>query len=300
MSTVPASSKLPRAAWPRAIPEFTFSVRSHGGRPIGPGLEEFDWTLEVSSRSALASLEYHRSDADMPGTPIGIFRRALSDDELKSLRQKVLAARLDSIDATLQGHPGYTESAYRYAEANHPTLQVVINNSHHRALSEIADLAGAVNALMAALLAEGAERAVRAHLEHVATAPVEQLVISIQNVGIEPVCLQDPRSVVADGPLHQAQVQMTDFVMPPPGTPASNLQWRALAIVPAPQAASPPPLVVLAPGETWTHAMALERDPTHQYLAYFTLANGAAPRTRHDAYCIRGRVDSNRVLIAPR
>lgn len=300
MPTVPASSKIPRATWPRAVPDFTFSVRSHGGRPIGTGVDEFDWTLEVQSRPALLSLEYHRSDADIPGTPIGVFRRAMTDDELKEFRKVVLASKLDTLDASMTTHPGYTESVFRYTEADRPAVQVAVNESNSRANGEIAALHTAVTTLLAVALRNHPERAVRASLEHSTKAGSDELVISIRNIGIEKVCLQDPLSVVADGPLHQAGVQITEFVAPPRGEPASDLDWHEVPLTATTQHANPPPVVVLEPGEAWTHTLPMHRDPKRQYLAYFTLANASGPAVQKDAYCIRGRVDSNRVVIAPR
>jgi hypothetical protein len=300
MPSLPPSPKLPRASWPRAVPEYVFSVRSHGGRPIGTDLDEFDWTLEVNSRLALLTLEYHRSDADIAGTPVGLFRKILPDDELKEFRKAVLAARLDRIDPSMTTHPGYTASLYRYTEADRAPIQVLLNNSNARVNAEIAPLATLLNGMLAGAL-QSPERAVRAFIEHKRDAGGEHLVVSVRNIGTEKVCLQDPLGVTARDPLHQAVIHRTVFVPPPPGDPGSDLDWHDVPLeTPARAPQVPPAVVTLEPGEAWSHAVPLAREASRQYLAYFTLANGEGPATVRDAYCIRGRVDSNRVLIPPR
>ena len=169
MIKIPVSSKISTAAWPRpGVPDFIFAVRSAGCQSLGSELEEFDWTLEVDSHRGLASMEYFRSDADIPGTPIGLFRYAIDDNQLRDFESLASGSKLDELHPAMKGHPGYTERLYTYVHAGR-TIRVTINNSDEETNARIAPLRNRINALLSSSF-KHPERAVKLGPAH-STSP---------------------------------------------------------------------------------------------------------------------------------
>jgi hypothetical protein len=278
MISIPVSPKLPTAAWPRpGVPDFAFAVHSYGGPQLGTGLCEYDWQLQVEARCSLVSLEYFRSDADIPGTPIGLFRTPVGDQALRDFHAVVTGSRLFTPLPSMAEHVGYTESTYTWIEPPSGPRQQIINNSDEMNHVVIAP----VLAKTSAMLSESFN-----HPE--------------KNIGVDKVCLTDPRWIVAAGPNERSVVMISEFAGQKPGE-SVQLDWKDLPLAPMASRPRREALVTLEPGATWQATTAIwKRDPGKQYLAQFTWARFGGDALMNGIYRIRGRADSPRILIEPK
>ena len=298
MIEIPVSPKIPAASWPRAgVPEYIFTVRSFGGQALGINLKEFDWTLQVDSRRSLLTVESFRSDADIPGQPIGLFRQVIDDQRLRDFEKLVTDSRLGELHPAMSTHPGYTERSYTMAEPQRPPIQVKINNSDEELNSRIAPLRSAINSMLATSFGHP-ERAVRLGITRSGMASGNVVELTITNHGIESVCFGDPRWLYSSGPLHRAALMVAEFPEIPPGeSPA--LAWKEVPLEPLNPQPENEPLVILKSGETWKTQMSWKPPSGKRYLAYFTWANYTGEPMARGTYRIRGRADSPRLVIQP-
>lgn len=295
MIKIPVSPRLPAAAWPRdGVSDYLFNVRSHGGEAMGGGLNEYDTTLQVDSRRALVSVEQFRSDGDVPGAPLGVFRMPIDDQQLRDFLKLVTEAKLEAPRPTMKGHPGYTERRYTLIQPLHPTIEQRINNSDEQANALIAPFVGRIGDLIAAALTHP-ERAVKLALSRSG----DNFEASITNIGTEPVCFSDPRWVVAAGPLHRAALVFAEYPEQTPGHPP-RLTWHELPLESMHPYPLKEPLVALAPGAVWKATISTwKREPGMRYVAYFTWANYAGDAMLGSTYRIRGKADSARMVVTP-
>jgi hypothetical protein len=292
MIKIPISTRLPAAPWPRAgVDEYAFSVRSFGGEALGVDLREFDWSLEVSARTALVSMEIARSDADIPGTPIGLFRYPIDDAQLREFENLIVGAKLGEIRPAMQGHPGYTQRLYTFTKDGR-TTQLAINNSDERTNNTIAPFRGRINQLFSAAFKKP-ERAVKAGI---ARRP-DGFEVTIENIGIEKVCFTDPRWIATDGPLHRATALVTEFPESKPGDPPPMLNWQPVPLDTMPSPPEHEVLVTLEPRGIWKANVRWKQPPGKRYLAFFTWANYKGQAMVDHVYRIRGRVDSPRLVV---
>jgi hypothetical protein len=299
MISIPASPKVSTAAWPRpGVPDYAFAVHSYGGRPLGVGVSEYDWTLQVEARSALVSLEYFRSDADIPGTPIGLFRGRIDDQVLRDFHTVVTTSKLFGPLASMARHTGYTQSTYTLLEPAQEPRQQTINNSDEVNQAVIAPVLAKTRAMLSESFSHP-ERAVLLGLERTRVAEGEAFVVSIRNIGVEPICITDPRWIVAAGPFERSVVMVTEFAGQKPGEPV-RLEWKDHPLKSLTPRPAQEVLITLEPGATWqAHSVVWKRAPGKQYLAQFTWARYAGEPLVNGVYRIRGRAESPRILIEP-
>jgi hypothetical protein len=293
MIKIPVSSKISTAPWPRpGVPDYIFAVRSSGGQSLGIDLEEFDWRLEVDSHRGLVSVEYFRSDADIPGTPIGLFRYAIGDNQLSEFESLASGAKLGELHPAMKGHPGYTERLYTYVHAGR-TIRVTINNSDEETNAAIAPLRNRINAMLSTSF-QHPERAVRLGLERRGAG----FEASIENIGIEKVCFSDPKWIAAAGVLHRSVIETAEFDYKP-GDPPPMLNWQSVALDHASEHSGHEPLVVLESHGVWKTGIPWKRPNGKRYLAFFTWANYQGQPAVDHVYRIRGRADSDRLVVEP-
>jgi hypothetical protein len=294
MIKIPVSSKMFAAQWPRpGVDEYTFSVRSFGGQMLGVDLREFDWTLEVDSRHALVSVELFRSDADIPGTPIGLFRYSIDDAALRDFEALAIAAKLDEVHPAMKGHPGYTERLYTFTRGSRK-IQLSINNSDEQTNASIAPFRTKINTMLSASF-KHPERAVKLGLKRQATG----FEVSVENVGIEKVCFTDPRWLASTGVLHRSAVLVTEFPESKPGDAPPMFNWQPVPLEPMAHYPEKEQLVTLESHGVWTATVPWTRPAAKRHLAYFTWANFQGQPTVDQVYRIRGRADSPRLVIEP-
>jgi hypothetical protein len=292
MIKIPVSSKISTAAWPRPnVPDYIFAVRSSGGQTLGVDLEEFDWTLEIDSHRGLVSVEYFRSDADIPGTPIGLFRYTIDDSQLREFESLATGAKLGELHPAMKAHPGYTERLYTYVHAGR-TIRVTINNSDEETNAAIAPLRNRINAMLSASF-KHPERAVKLGLQR-QRAGFEA---TIENIGIEKVCFSDPKWIAGAGPLHQSVIETADFDYKPEDPPPM-LNWQPVALDTATHYSEHEPLIVLESHGVWKTEVPWKRTGERN-LAFFTWANYQGQPEVDHVYRIRGRVDSDRLVVEP-
>jgi hypothetical protein len=299
MIKVPVSSKVVVATWPRAgVPDYTFSVRSHGGPQLGADLQEFDWRLQVESRKALVSVEYFRSDADVPNQPIGLFRAPIDDAQLAELRKMIGDVKLFERSVQMKGHPGYTQKHYRFAESPHAAVEQVVNNSDHETAQAITPVPETTNRMLGTTLAHP-ERALRLGIARTREAAGDVFEVTATNIGVEKICFTDPRWILPTGPLQQSVVQIAESPGNIPGQSVSY-EWKPIALPPLAPRPPKEPLVTLDPGGVWKARTAPHKiDPSKRYIAYFTWAHFPGEPTVDGVYRIRGRTDSARLIIKP-
>jgi hypothetical protein len=299
MIAVPVSPKVSTAAWPRpGVPDFAFVVHSSGGRALGTGLRENDWTLQIESRSSLVSLEYFRSDADIPGTPIGLFRTPVDDQALRDFYAVVTTSKLFGPLASMAGHPGATQSVYTLVEPSKDVREQTINNSDELNQLVIAPVLAKTRAMLSESFSHP-ERAVRLGLERTKLPDGEAFLVSIRNIGVDAICFTDPRWIMGTGPLDRSVVMITEFAGQKPGEPV-RLDWKDYPLAPLAPRPAKEALVTLAPGATWqAPSQVWRRKPGKQYLAQFTWAAFGGDPLVNGVYRVRGRADSPRLLIEP-
>ena len=294
---IPVSPKgAPVAPWPRpSVQEYIFRVRSSGGPVLGDGVKEFDWTMEIDSKRGLVTVESFRSDADVPGLPMGLFRFSADDGLLAELLKLIDDARLGAIKPAMAGHPGSTERLYEIVQPKSPKVEVRINNSDEATNSTIQPLRNRLNSLLARSFTHP-ERAVKTELMH----DGERFSVTVTNIGVEPVRFVDPRAVVSTGPTHRAVVLVTDFPETKPGDAPPLLDWKEVALEPIQPKPAREPQITLEPGKTWkAQSAAFKRAKGTRYLAFFTWANYGGDQMPDGIYRIRGRVDSPRLVVNP-
>ena len=300
MIKIPVSPKIAGAGWPRpGVREYMFTVRSSGGQALGTDLREFDWTLQVDSRRSLVSVESFRSDADIPGQPLGVFRFVIDDQQLRDFYTLVTGARLGQLQPMMTTHPGYTSRLYTLVEPPDSLVEKRVNNSDEGTNSTIAPFRTKINSLLAASFAHP-ERAVQLGLKHSRQPRGDVFEVTVTNIGIEKVCFADPRWVLPGGPLQQAVVMVTEFPQTKPGDAPPLLAWQGIPLEPMDPRPDREPLVTLDSGGTWKATTApWTSAPGKRYLAYFTWANYVGAPMVDGVYRIRGRADSPRLVIEP-
>jgi hypothetical protein len=298
MIKIPVSPKIPRADWPRPdVPDFSFTVRSYGGQTLGVGLSEFDWYLQVDARRSVLSVESFRSDADVRGQPIGVFRKLMTDPELREFYDLAVRSKLESLRPAMRRHPDPTQRVYTLLHPPHTPLRQLINNADEETNATIAPLRTRINQLLAGSFAHG-ERAIRAGIRWNPRKDVFE--VSMQNIGIERVSFTDPRWIMPDGPLHRAAVLITQYPVQKPGDPPPLMQWREVALTPLQPYPMNEPVLTLEPGASWTGlTQPWQREPGMRYVAYFTWANYKGAPAVGGAYRVRGKTDSQRMFVEP-
>jgi hypothetical protein len=298
MIKIPVSSKISVASWPRAdVPDYMFTVHSFGGQKLGINLNEFDWTLQVESRRALLSVESFRSDGDVPGQPLGLFRLLVDDQQLRDFYLLVIGAKLGELRPAMKTHPGYTERVYTLIRSHQDPIQQRINNSDEETNSSIAALRYKINSMLAGSF-EHPERAVQLGLKQLRSPSGDLFEVTVTNIGSERVCFTDPRWVLPAGPVQRAVVMVTPFPETKPGDAPPSLAWREIPLEPLNPRPEREPLVVLDSGAVWkTTTPAWKRVSGARYLAYFSLADYVGEPMVDGVYRIRGRVDSPRLVI---
>jgi hypothetical protein len=241
----------------------------------------------------LVSVETFRSDDDECGQPLGVFRRLMRDEELRGFWEVVMRARLGDARRPLREHPAYTQRIYRLQQPGKPAVELVINNAERESNEEILELRHAVMYLLSDCL-EHPERSVKVDF----AAAGDGFLITITNHGLEKVCFTDPRWIVAEGRMRQAVVRMTELPVPKPGAPPAWLAWMDSGLEPMERRTVEEPLVTMAPGATLRlRAPLVGRDRRKRYVAYFSWANYGGEAMVNGAYRIRGKADSNRLVM---
>jgi hypothetical protein len=295
---IPPSPSFPQAPWPRGgVTDYTFAARSHGGAALGVGVDEFDWTLQVDARTSALTIESFRSDANTPGHPIGLFRMPLTDQQLRDFLTLVENSRIPEVTAEMAAHPGETETLFIFRKAPSTTWQKIVNNSDHDAMAALAPLMKTINSSLARGLARP-ERAVRLSIAPVPDAAGSRFEVSVTNIGVDSVCFDDPRSIVPDGPNHQAVVRVTEFPETGRNDPPLPMMWRDVALAPADARAQS--LVVLNAGQAWrAHTVPWGYVPGTRYLAYAFISNYKGEPMVRGTYRIRGQTASERIVTTP-
>ncbi len=291
MIAVPLPPRWELPPWPRAGgADFFFSVRSAGGATSGNGVHEFDWTMEVDGRRGMVTLESFRSDSDAPGEPIGVFRQALPDGELREFLELARGANLGGPAPAMTEHPGYTSSQYLLDDGGRKST-VVVNNSDRVRGETLSGLRRRMVALFVSVL-RYPERSVRLDLALARAGGGEFFALTVANHGTEKVCFGDPRSLGDGGRMSRGVVRMAEYG----GSGPLVLNWRHLPLTPpGPRDA---PLVTLAPGAIWKAMAPLPgRTAGTGYLAEFSWANYGGPAFEGDSYRLRGRMASPRLMI---
>jgi hypothetical protein len=298
MIKIPVSSKLSVASWPRTgAPDYTFTVRSYGGPVRGVGVSEFDWTLQVDSRRSLVSVESFRYDSDLPAQPIGVFRLSVDDQQLLELRKLWMDRKLFEPHPSMKGHPGYTQSDYTLIEPPKPPIKQVINNSDEDTNAAIEPLPKKVSEMLFASF-DHPERAVRLGIKQSRQPTGDTFEVTVTNIGIEKVGFTDPRWVVTTDPLQRAVVVIAEY--PEKLAAGEPLDWKTIPLNPIEPRPAKEPWVTLEPRGVWKTATAPWKTvPGKRYVAYFTLANFLGEPMVDGVYRIRGRADSNRLVIPP-
>ena len=297
MIAIPVSPKVSTPAWPRpGVPDYAFVVHSHGPE-IGVGVGYDDSTLQVESRNALVSLEYFGSDADVPGTPIGLFRARIDDQALRDFYAVVTTSKLFGTLASMARHPGFTQSEYTLVEPAKESHQT-INDSDELNHVVIAPVLDKTQAMFSESFAHP-ERAVLLGLERAHLPDGDVFVVSIKNVGVDTICFADPHWIPATEIHDRSVVMITEYAGEKPGEPP-RLDWKDHPLAPLAPRPAQEALVTLTPGATWQAKSAVwKRTPGKQYLAQFTWASYAGDPLVNGVYRIRGRADSPRLLIKP-
>jgi hypothetical protein len=281
------------------VPEYVFTVRSFGGPELGTDLKEFDWTLQVDSKRSMVAVETYRSDADVPGTPVGVFRYVADDVLLRDFHGLITQANLGQLKPAMQGHPGYTERIYTVVQPQQRDVQQRINNSDEATNGAIAPLRLKINSMLGQSF-NHPERAVKTEVRLAAGPQGDRFEVSVFNIGVERVVFADPRGVVSTGPLQRAAVMLAEYPESRPGDPPPFFDWKEIPLESLSPRPGLEPLVMLDAGGTWKAASAgFKRAPRMRYLAYFTWANYVGSPMADTTYRIRGRVDSPRIVINP-
>ncbi len=297
LSHIPVSSRIHTASWPRpGVPQYVFTVRSYGGAGVGVDLREYDWTLQVDSRRALRSLEYFRSDADIPGTPIGVFRQRVEDGSLCEFDRILAAANLGGMHPVLKRHAGNTQRLYTLAREGHAPVHLTVNDQDFETNATLTPLHARINSWLSESL-QHPEHAVKLGIAESRLSEVDVLEVSITNIGLERVCFTDPRWIASAGPLHRAAVMIAPLPELRPGE-SPLLDWREILLEPLNPQPKDEPLIWLESGGVWETIVSCKRADQLQ-VAYFTWANFAGAPTVSDVYRIRGRADSPRLVIEP-
>lgn len=209
--------------WPRAgAPEFTFEYKSQGGPFFGIDIAERDWTLTIDSRRAECVVDRHRSDAETPGEPIGLFRFELTDDELIALQKLVENSKLPALKPASKGNPGSSlQTIDWWSPSGRNTVRF---DSTDRVLSgQIWPLMEKVFELLSRAL-QHPQAAIRVETSLTQSPAGPRLSLRLLNVGTARLCLNDPR-IGLDAPQRMALVRVALKPVQKPGFTPTRPQW---------------------------------------------------------------------------
>lgn len=291
--------------WPRAgAAEFTFDYTSTGGPYLGPGVQERSWTVTVDSRRAECVLDRHRSDAETPGEPIGLFRFEMTDDDLRALQATIRGAGLGALEPKPgKGNPGSSLQTIDWwsPENTDPGGRTTVSfDSTDRRLS------GSIWPLMErvfALLAKGLESPESAVCVEAGLKPGiggQGLTMRLVNVGTAKACVNDPR-VGVGSPDRFAVVRVAAKPATQKGVTPTAPRWTDVRI-PASDEKGRPATVVLGPGEAldlgsvpWPSAL----PKGSAYLMHGAWSDYTGDREMDGVYRVRGAATSKWVEVTP-
>jgi len=270
------------------------------GPTLGAGLQPIERHLVIDGPPYRATYTTTRDPSDVEGAPIGEFACDLPEAMVQALRQAAHANDWERGDAPRRGGMGRSYMKLHYQDEE---LQQSIGFSQMDI--EIMEQ-------MEALLDE-VDRATDLALEHphrvlklsVAPGPIlgAAMELVLENVGIQPFCMYDPRrlgSVPGDA---WAAVQVAPIEPVAPGFTEPAPQWQSIPLMPPPNAGvltrggSVPPLT-LQPGQAYRFSTtSWKPEPGHDYYVLAVVHDYEAPPEINGVPCVRGAVFSRQQVL---
>jgi hypothetical protein len=270
---------------------YKLEYSSYGGPEMSAGVHQREWSLKLDSADGSALLEKRRSDADMPGEPVGIFRAQLPPEKFWALFQ--LAQRVRLPELTPRGGGGLGSSVLTLTlEQGSTRVEKAFSSGDIAALDQLDPLIEELNRILGAMN-NSPVAAIRAM---VAYAPRERRFdFTVANIGTEAVCIGDPRFIAPGDPMQFAAVRVAEFPEERPGYTAPPLQWVQIPLAKPVQASGVP--IVIRAGEKFTAPTAVwtAARPGVRYIAQAVLSDYSGPRETPGCYRIRGAAFSESV-----
>jgi len=290
-----AATPLPSSPAPSAAQPFSleYSVEAEGA--VGTDLSRIKTTLLVSGDIRQAFLEKHRSQSDQAGEAIGTFQAEVSEQDLANLRAKAHATMVPALPPRDGMGPGSSIITLKLQEGATKTTRT-FSTGDMAILSVVEGLLEALDGL-SGQIAHHPRQAVQATLAS-ERHPL-RFVLTLTNIGREPICFADPRFLQADDD-RWAGARVAEFPEAKPGFTAPPLQWRRVPLA-KPSSPATSQEVVLKPGATfsaetisWTPGV-----PRQRFLAQGVWSDYTGPGTCHDTYRVRGATFSKALQLMP-
>lgn len=273
---------------------FAFRYCSWGGPELGHGLHERQFCLELDSDMALARLEKHRSDSDAEGEPIGLFQKPLQTIEWQRIAELTTSGRLRDLPTGSQGGPGTSVLEF-HVDAAEGVFTKTISSRDIPLLQKIDPLVNALNDLLLDM-DEHPLASVRAAIHYETAAAERHFVLSLTNVGQQPVFVRDPAGATSDD---WAGVRFSPYPHEVPGVTAPPLNWSRLPVIPQRSSASAGLDLRIEPGKTisWRTAPWKVAGKAARYLAQGVFSEYGGPAARDGVYRVRGATFSEAIEI---
>jgi hypothetical protein len=213
-----------------AADDFVFKFCSRGGPELGSNLQKRDSCLVLRSASRTISLEKHRSESDSEAEPIGLFEMKLDEPRLKKIAELIVSAPLGEKKTTEGGGPGVSILEFRL-EGRDQRLVRTITSRDIPGIKELEPLITELNDLLFDL-DEHPVAAIRASIQQMKDRGSEYFLLSIDNIGREPVVIGDMRAV-PPGDDNWAGAQIAAYPDEVAGVTSSPLEWKRLQLAPS-------------------------------------------------------------------
>lgn len=278
-----------------SAPDFTIEYCISGGPVMADGFTERHRCLTISSRDRSARHEKLRSASDRPGEPIGLFEAKLPGDRLDQLRRLADKSNLAALPLATAGGPGTTAMTISFRQDGR-AAKATLTNMDIPIIERIEGLIGELDRLGFEL---NASPVAAAQIKVQRTEGERRFALVLTNIGREPICLADPKSLSPSDPDLYAAVQVAAYPPEKPGFTAPPLKWVRLPLQPSGGTAPirlEPGASVSAQSASWQPGPGSER---HLVQALWSDYRGVAP-DGGGCYRLRGSAFSDGLEVTTR
>ena len=278
-------------------PVFVLRYRSRGGPQLGEGLQERQFELVVDGQNMTATLDYHRSSMDQAGEPIGRFRRPLEPALLERIEAAVRQVQLPALGPSVRGDMGASILDFE-VQAGEDTVTKQLTSFDFELLKKLEPLMFELTKLLSELLRQHPVAALLASVKHERQRGEEHFILTLQNVGKQPVRLNDPRTLGRTND-RWAGIRFARRPKEEPGYTSLPPAWRRLLLAKPPKGEPSPGELTLGAGES----ISLRTEPWKPkaqeatYLVQGVWVDYQALPERKGPYQIRGAVFSEAITV---
>ena len=289
----------PSTSSPAAGEPYVLEYSVESPEAVGPELRRDSSKLIVRSDRREAFLEKHRSQSDRRGEPIGTFRAELDDGLAARILDEANRMLIPEPPAAGAGdEPGPIIVALKFEQGARKVTRAFTTgdmatlNAMRELLSELNQLSGQLNSHPKAALQASV---------HYEEGETPHFVLTLTNIGTEPICFADPRFLPPGDPDHWAGAQVAELPEEKPDVTPPPLEWTRL-LLDKPAEPAPEAPVVLEPGKSFSAKTVRWQNvkPKVRFLALGVYSDYTGPGEIADVYRVRGATFSEGLEFEPK